>query len=101
MKHRLIVRPEAERDITESALWYEERSPGLGADFLRCVDASIAFISRNPLGMSKHYKEYRHALLHRFPYGVFYVFENQTVVVTSVLHLAQDPQKIKRLLDEL
>lgn len=99
MKHRLIVRPEAERDITEAAQWYERRDPGLGADFLRCVDASIAFISRNPLAMAKHYKEHHRALLQRFPYGVFYVFENEPIVVTAVLHLAQDPEKIRRLLD--
>jgi len=32
MSHRLIVRPEAEADITEAALWYEERGVGLGSD---------------------------------------------------------------------
>jgi hypothetical protein len=30
MSHRLIVRSEAETDITEAALWYEDREAGLG-----------------------------------------------------------------------
>jgi hypothetical protein len=44
-----IVRPEAEDDITEAAVWYERQSPGLGWDFTRTVDAWLAEVSRNPL----------------------------------------------------
>src|SRR5437667_11001324 len=100
MTHRLIVRPEAERDIAEAAHWYEERSQGLGSHFLRCADASMAFIHRNPLSVAKYYKEYRRALLHRFPYGVFFVFDNEAVVVVAILHLAQDPERIQQLLEQ-
>ncbi len=32
MSRRLIVRPEAEADITEAAVWYESREPGLGLE---------------------------------------------------------------------
>jgi hypothetical protein len=28
--------------------WYEEQEPGLGEEFLRCVDACIQLIRRNP-----------------------------------------------------
>ena len=31
MNRRLIVRPEAEADITNGAVWYENRESGLGA----------------------------------------------------------------------
>ena len=30
MSRRLIVRPEAEADITDAAVWYDSRDPGLG-----------------------------------------------------------------------
>ena len=36
---KLIVRPEAEEELIEAIDWYEARNPGLGGDFLRCVDA--------------------------------------------------------------
>ncbi len=32
MNRRLIVRPEAEADITEAAVWYESRESGLGLE---------------------------------------------------------------------
>lgn len=35
VNRRLIIRPEAEGDLTEAALWYEERETGLGREFTR------------------------------------------------------------------
>ena len=48
MTPRFIVRPAAEADIAEAALWYESRSIGLGAEFLRAVDACFEEIRRTP-----------------------------------------------------
>ena len=48
MTPRFIVRPAAEADIAEAALWYEFRSLGLGTDFLRAVDVCFAEIQRSP-----------------------------------------------------
>jgi hypothetical protein len=42
MTPRLVVRSAAEADIADAALWYEGRAPGLGAEFLRAVDVSLA-----------------------------------------------------------
>ena len=39
MSRRLIVRPEAEAEMTDAFDWYEDRVPGLGSEFLLCVDA--------------------------------------------------------------
>ena len=33
MTFRLIIRPEAEADIEESFLWYEDQAGGLGQEF--------------------------------------------------------------------
>ena len=48
MSKNLILLPETEQDITEAYYWYQERELGLGEEFLRCIDASIQFIERNP-----------------------------------------------------
>jgi hypothetical protein len=41
MSRRLIVRAEAEADITEAALWYDEREAGLGLELTLEVRAAI------------------------------------------------------------
>jgi plasmid stabilization system protein ParE len=48
MSRRLILRPEAEAEMTGAFDWYEQRLPGLGSGFLRCVDAVFNAILRNP-----------------------------------------------------
>ena len=41
----VIVRDEAEADIAEAAIWYERRSVGLGAEFVRSIDACFSLRS--------------------------------------------------------
>lgn len=48
MTLELIVRPEAETDLSAAYEWYEERVSGLESDFLLNVDAAFHSILRNP-----------------------------------------------------
>lgn len=48
MSRELIIRPEAEADLTEAFEWYEARVPGLGLEFIRTVDSLFNSIIRNP-----------------------------------------------------
>lgn len=41
MSRLLIVRPEAETDITEAAVWYESREHGLGLEVTSEIQAAI------------------------------------------------------------
>jgi plasmid stabilization system protein ParE len=68
-----IVRLAAEADIEQAALWYELRSVGLGADFLRAVDVCFEQIRRGPESFQQMYKSARGARTRRFPY-VAYTF---------------------------
>ena len=45
---RVIVRIEAEIDITDAAVWYEGQNTNLGHEFLAEVDAAIARAAENP-----------------------------------------------------
>jgi hypothetical protein len=45
---RIIIRIEAEVDITDAAIWYHNQQPGLGHDFLAEVEAAIAKAAENP-----------------------------------------------------
>ena len=63
MTARFSVRPAAEADIAEAALWYESRSLGLGAEFLRAVDVCFAEIRRSPGRFPEIYRTSRRTLL--------------------------------------
>jgi plasmid stabilization system protein ParE len=72
MAIELIFAPEVEQDLREAFDWYQERRPGLGEEFLTCVDACIQAICRNPEMQTLIYKDYRRGLLRRFPLSVQY-----------------------------
>ena len=96
MKQNLILRQEAERDLTEAHAWYEERVPGLGSDFLIIVERTLESIDENPAQFPVIYRKVRRALLSRFPYGVFFVWESQRISVIAVMHTAREPGKWRR-----
>lgn len=93
MAARLVIAPEAEQDIDEAYAWYEGRRLGLGEEFLNCVDVCIQAIRRTPRMHVKIFKNFRRGLVRRFPYAVFYEFENKTVIVYCVFHTSRDPKK--------
>lgn len=69
MSQRLILRPEAEKDIAEAAEWYEQQRPGLSLRFRGALDNTFASIEKNPRLHAQVYRDPRRALVRRFPYG--------------------------------
>ena len=99
MAAELLFAPEVEWDVLEAYAWYEGRRPGLGEEFLTCVDACIQAICRNPEMYAVVYEDYRRALVRRFPYSVFYEYTQNAVTVYGVFHNSRDPQKWRQRLD--
>jgi plasmid stabilization system protein ParE len=90
---RLIIRPEAEADMAEQFEWYEARKTGLGYDFLAEIRSALRKIEDNPLRYVRVYRNARRALLRKFPFKVFYVFEEDKIEVIGVIHARRDPQR--------
>jgi plasmid stabilization system protein ParE len=98
MAAELITTLEAEEDIAEAYAWYEGRRPGLGEEFLSCVDACIETIRRTPQMNARVHENYRRGLVRRFPYAVFYECTGETVTVYGVFHTSRDPRRWRQRL---
>ena len=72
MTYTLRFLPEVEDDAIAAYMWYEEKSHGLGEDFLRMFYAFSTEIQRNPLLYPEVYNKFRRRLLRRFPYAIYY-----------------------------
>jgi plasmid stabilization system protein ParE len=96
MTYQVIVRPEAEREIQEAFDWYEERSEGLGLEFLRAADACLSTVRRNPEAFPVVHEQVRRALLRRFPYALFYLLRDDTIVVIACFHIKRSPADWQR-----
>jgi plasmid stabilization system protein ParE len=78
-------------DLAQGAKWYNERSAGLGAQFLDECRAAIDRIVASPELAAAGFREVRSARLHRFPYVVRYRIEGETIVVIAILFGGRDP----------
>lgn len=92
MATRVSYKPAAVAEIREAFEWYEHERPGLGHDFL----SEIEGVERHLAAMPKLYQRVedgvRRATLRRFPYGVFYLIEDGSVVVLGCFDLRRDPR---------
>ncbi len=93
MIHQIIVRPEAEAEMIDAFDWYEDQVPGLGSDFLLCLDAVFSTIARLPQQYPRVHKVVRRALTRRFPYEVFFVEDGNRIVILSVFHATRNPKR--------
>lgn len=72
MTLKVVFRPAARAEIDGAALWYEDRQPGLGAQFVSEVDHAVELASRYPERFPIKHREIRCVQARRFPYSVFY-----------------------------
>ena len=95
MTLELRLRPEAELELADAALWYEGQGLGLGHQFLDEALAAFSTITETPLMYPIVHRNTRRALIHRFPFGVYYRVETSTIVVVAVMHGSRDPRSWK------
>ena len=89
------LRPEAEQDLTDAAAWYEEQRQGLGHEFLDEVLTMLSSIAETPLMYPNVHRNTRRAVIHRFPFSVYFRVENATIVVVAIMHGSRNPRRWK------
>ena len=94
----LVIVPEAEAELAEAHDWYENQRPGLGREFLSCIEEVFERIGLNPLAFAQSHKTVRQTLVRRFPYVVCYTFDGESVTVIAVFHGHREPGEWKRRL---
>ena len=93
----LHILESAFNDLADGRDFYERQGSGLGGYFL---DSLFSDIDSLVLYAGIHRKVFGfHRLLSkRFPYEIYYEFNNEDVIVYRVLDLRQDPRKIRAAL---
>lgn len=95
MPYQLRIRKEAEDDLHGAYKYYEQGRQGLGQDFLLCVEESLSKIVRNPQHYPVIHKNIHRTLVKRFPFGIFFIVKNKTIVILAVIHGSRNPKKWK------
>lgn len=87
----VVFRPQAEAEFEGAQSWYEERTRGLGQEFVTCVQATIEAVRRKPDQFQRVDGDVRRALVRRFPYAILYLADPECVAIIAVFHTSRDP----------
>jgi plasmid stabilization system protein ParE len=92
----IIFRPEALDDLMEAFQWHEEQRSSLGREFMAAVEAKLEQVQAGPKQFPRVRGSIRRTIVHRFPYGIFFVENSESINVIAVMHHARDPKHWRR-----
>ena len=94
---RLELHPEARAELRSAALWYDERRPGLGDEFITEVSASLSRVGDVPEsypvwpGTRAAGPLIRKAIIQRFPYVIAFEEHERHLLVLAIAHSKRRP----------
>lgn len=96
MKYTIKIEPDAQIDLEEAVLWYENQQKSLGEKFALEVYNKIEFIGENPKVYSVVFKNIRNAILDRFPFNIYFFLKNDSIHIFAIIHQSRNPNLIKK-----
>ena len=91
MTYVLRFRPEIVGDLEDAARWYDDRSLGLGGEYLQECKVALDRILERPEQGSVDPDGIRSVRIHRFPYVIHFRIEATTIVVFAIMFGGRDP----------
>ncbi|MEI9961738.1 MAG: type II toxin-antitoxin system RelE/ParE family toxin [Limisphaerales bacterium] len=98
MKRQTIFAPLARLEFEDAVAWYNEQRPGLGEEFRMEVNRTLQQILHSPERFRLTTRITHKAVLHRFPYSLYYSIELDAINVASVFHGARNPEELRKRL---
>ena len=94
---KIKISESAYRDLDDAFVFYEAQEEGLGSYFQDSLFSDVDSLKLYAGIHSKHLKKYR-LLSKRFPYAIYYIIKNGTIIVSAVLDCRRNPTWIKNKL---
>jgi|SRR5690606_6624319 len=91
-RYEVKVLPDAVTDVRETYLYLLERDERLAEDFERCARKAILSLADNAHHYQVRRDGFRRCPLERFPHGIMYEVEDDSVVIVhAVAHAKRKP----------
>ncbi len=88
---RIVIHPDADRELEQAQTWYEERVAGLGRMFFSEIESAVLAIQNSPETWPNYVTGTRRFLVHRFPFAIVYRHNAGMIQVIAVMHLKRRP----------
>ena len=96
----LIVLLGAESDIQMAFNRFDEYREGFGLKFLQELELAYEYLRRHPRIGRLYANNRRRFLVPNLPFGIFYTVEDNRIIISAVLDLRQDADRIRERLEE-
>lgn len=92
---QIHFQPEAEAELAEARVWYALQREGLDDALMQRVEEALQRIVEAPHAYQVVYRQLRRAVLHQFPFAIFYQPIDEEIRVFAVYHSSRDPKKLR------
>ncbi len=92
----VVFRRIAQLELDESVSWYENKRGGLGGEFRIEIEKHLERIANQPQQFRQIRGQVRRVVLQRFPYSIYFLPEDDRIIVLAVFHARRAPQNLER-----
>jgi plasmid stabilization system protein ParE len=82
---------EAEAEMMDAAVWYEQQQQGLGARFLASIQDGVNRTQLSPRLFAIVEGNSRRCLLKTFPFSIIFEIKPDALIVLAIMHHRRDP----------
>jgi len=82
-------------DVSRIRTWYRKIDPLLEDGFVHALNVGLDRIEAHPFGYQVVYRNSRRVILDKFPYGIYYLIQDATVIVLAVIHHKRNPELVR------
>ena len=97
MSYLIENRPRVYDDIVDAVEYLLSINPQLASDFLDRIEEAKESILNTPKGFVVKYSKVRTVLLKQFNYHIYYIIEEDKIVLLAILHAKSGEEKISKI----
>ena len=96
MSRQVRLTKAAERDLEQAAGWYHQEAPHVSPRFRLALREAQVRIGETPLAYPVIRRDLRRAVVHEFPYSIYFRLQKETILVVAITHHARHPRSWQR-----
>ena len=97
MNYLVENRPRVYDDIIDAVDYFFSINPKLAEDFLDRIEEAKQSILNTPKGFVVKYSKVRTILLKQFDYHIYYIIEENKIIILAILHAHIGEEKISKI----
>ncbi|HIP51133.1 MAG TPA: type II toxin-antitoxin system RelE/ParE family toxin [Campylobacterales bacterium] len=81
----------AQTELEDARTYYNLQQENLGESFKQHIKESVDNIQKYPLLYPKINDDLHRVVVHKFPYSIFYILDEERVIMVSIAHQHRKP----------